>query len=243
MGARGSTTPATSKGVIGCKWVYKVKRNADNSTRFKARLVIKGFQQIEGVDYDETYAPVPKFVTFRMLMALAAVQDFEIDQMDVVTACLHPELDKEVYMEQPEGYTKSNVMVCRLKKALYGLKQAPRIWHIHIDTFLKSLGFTPSTADSNLYIRHTGTGTGTNSKPVYLLLWVDDILICSPSRAACNDIKQQLTAKYKMKDLGAARMFVGIEIIRNRIQHTIALHQNRYITNILKLFKMHKPNV
>ena len=103
--------------------IYKVKHNADNSTRDKARLVIKGFQQIEGVDYDETYAPVPKFVTFRMLMALAAVEDFEIDQMDVVTAFLHPELDKEVYMEQPEGYTKSNFMVCRLKKALYCIRR------------------------------------------------------------------------------------------------------------------------
>ena len=118
-------------GVIGCKWVYKVKRNADNTTRFKAKVVIKGFQQIEGVDYDESYPPVPKFVTFRMLMALAAVQDFEIDQMDVITAFLHPELDKEVYMEQPEkAYMKSNVMVCRLKKALYELKHASRIWHI-----------------------------------------------------------------------------------------------------------------
>ena len=85
---------------------------------------------------------------------LAAVQHFEIDQMDVVTAFLHPELDKEVYMEQPEGYTKSNIIVCRLKKALYGLKQAPRIWNIHVETFLKSLGFIPSTADSTLYIRH-----------------------------------------------------------------------------------------
>ena len=151
--------------MIGCKWIYKIKYNADGSTRFKERL---GFQQVEGVDYDETYAPVLKLATFRMLMALLAVKDYEIDQMDVVTAFLYPEIDKEVYMEQPEGFVekKKDHMVCRLRKALYGLKQALRTWYMHIDKFLQSLSFIRSTADINLYIRH-------DNQPVYLLLWVD----------------------------------------------------------------------
>ena len=151
-----------------------------------------------------------------------------------------PEIDKEVYMEQPEGFVdnENEHMVCRLKTALYGLKQAPRTWYwyIHINTFLQSLGFVRSTADINLYIRH-------NNQPVYLLLWVDDMLICSPSRLACNEIKQQLKNKYKMKDLGLVRMFVKIEIIRDRQKHTIFLHQHRYIDRILKLFNMHKSNM
>ena len=127
---------ATSRGkkVIGCRWVFTLKPIVDDDGivrrhRHKARLVIKGYQQVEGVDFDQTFAPVSRQQTFRMLIACAAGQDWEIDQMDVVTAFLNGTLeDSEVYMEQPEGYeTKDKDMICHLLKALYGLKQAPRI--------------------------------------------------------------------------------------------------------------------
>ena len=126
-----------NKGVISCKWVFKRKHNVvDNTTRFKARLCIRGFEQVKDIDYGETFArPVAKFATLRMLLALAAIHDWEIDQMDVETAFLNPQLEEEVYMESPEGY-KTPGQVCRLKKALYGLKQAPRAWYKDINTYL-----------------------------------------------------------------------------------------------------------
>ena len=114
----------SGKRAIGCKWVFKQKRNADGSKRFKARLVIKGYEQQYGIDYEETFAPVAKFATVRLLFALAAQYDWEIDQMDVITAFLNPVLQEEVYMELPKGVGASasgGKLYCRLKKSLYGL--------------------------------------------------------------------------------------------------------------------------
>jgi hypothetical protein len=144
----------SGKRVIGCKWVFKQKRNADGSKRFKARLVIKGYEQQYGIDYEETFAPVAKFATVRLLFALAAQYDWEIDQMDVITAFLNPVLQEEVYMELPKGASASGgKLYCRLKKSLYGLKQAPRAWYEDIDAFLTgTLGLTRSKEDPNLYI-------------------------------------------------------------------------------------------
>jgi len=129
------TALLSGKRVIGCKWVYKLKRNANGSHCFKAHLVIQGFEQEYGIDYKETFAPVAKFVTVRILFALAAKYNWEIEQMDIVTAFLNPLLQEEVYMELPEGYTIPNGhtfpcvsggrLICRLRKCLYGLKQAP----------------------------------------------------------------------------------------------------------------------
>jgi hypothetical protein len=130
------TALKSGKREIGCKWVYKLKRNANGSRRFKARLVIRGFEQEYGIDYTKTFAPVAKFVTVRILFALAAKYDWEIEQMDVVTAFLNPALLEEVYMELPEGYTFPHTsrgrLICRLRKCLYGLKQAPRAWYTDI---------------------------------------------------------------------------------------------------------------
>jgi hypothetical protein len=160
--------------------VYNLKRNADGSRRFKARLVIRGFEQEYGIDYTETFALVAKFVTVRILLALAAKYDWEIEQMDVITAFLNPLLQEEVYMELPEGYvlpkdcpiprTSGGRIVCRLRKCLYALKQASRAWYTDIDAHLSSLGFTRSKEDYNLYI----------SKHVLLLLFVDDMLLFAP---------------------------------------------------------------
>jgi len=162
---------------IGCRWVYKTKRNPNGTIRYKARLVIKGYEQIRGVDFDETYAPVGKLITLRYLLSFAAQNSYKIDHLDVVTAFLNPEIDTEVYMQLPEGieWLESTAMpsgnrdcFLRLNKALYGLRQAPRLWHQEIDGFLQSIGFHRSHADISLYIRDDG---------VLILLYVDDILV------------------------------------------------------------------
>src|SRR5258705_7229734 len=155
---------------IGCKWVFKTKINPDGSTRYKARLVIKGYQQVEGVDFTETYAPVSKMATFRLLLSKCAKQHWSIDHLDVVTAFLNPKIDRnDIYMDLPEGveWLDPRLVGCRslrLLKALYGLKQAPRLWFEDIRAFLLSLGFTGCEEDLNLYIKNG----------VMLLLYVDD---------------------------------------------------------------------
>jgi hypothetical protein len=214
---------------IGSRWVYKLKRNIDGSTKPKVRLVIKGYQQTPGIDFAETYAPVSKLSTFRFLLAISTAQNWDIHQMDVVTAFLNPPIDNNnVYMSMPPGVETlderfSKTSIVRLKKALYGLKQAPRLWYEHINSFLLSIGFTQSTADPNLYLMDT----------TLLLLYVDDILICG------NDVKStkdQLQRQYKMKDLGIARRFLGIEITRRN--GITSISQKTYINTLIERFGM-----
>lgn len=229
-----------SANVIGCRWVYNIKVDADGGTRYKARLVGKGFQQIEGEDYDRTFAPVARLDTFRLLIALAAKFDWDIDQLDVVTAFLNGTLDEKerVYMEQPEGYeTRARELVCMLLRSLYGLKQAPRVWNSAIDQFLRSIGFQPSRHDGNLYILRS------KDDPVYLLLWVDDMLIFAKKKSPnAAEVKAKLKQQYRMKDLGPARIFIGIEISRDRQRRTITLSQKRYVESTLEQLGMATAN-
>jgi hypothetical protein len=125
-----------------------------NINRFKARLVIKGFKQKKGVDYEEVFAPVSRHVTLRSLLAVAAARDLEVDQLDIKTAFLNGDLEEEIWMEQPELYeTGGKQLACRLKKLLYGLKQAPRAWYLKLTSEMRGLGFKPSDADPALFIR------------------------------------------------------------------------------------------
>jgi hypothetical protein len=220
---------------IGSRWVYKLKKNTDGSIKPKVRLVIKGYQQTPGIDFGETYAPVSKLSTFRLLLAISANHGWDIHHMDVVTAFLNPPIDNEnVYMSMPPGVKlldkrfKRNSIV-RLKKALYGLKQAPRLWHTHINEFLLLIGFTQSTADPNLYLM---------DNILLLLRYVDDILICGDN---VTTIKGQLQQKYKMKDLGTAQRFLGIEI--NRINGVTSIHQKDYINTVLERFAMKNARI
>ena len=216
---------------IGSRWVYKLKRNADGSFKPKVRLVIKGYQQTPGIDFGETYAPVSKLASFRMLLAISTAYGWDIHHMDVVTAFLNPPIDnKNVYMSMPPGVRMldkkyNDKSIVRLRKALYGLKQAPRLWHEHINNFLLSIGFDHSSADPNLYLL--------KNPPLLLLLYVDDILICGNHVEA---IKDQLQRKYKMKDLGIAQRFLGIEIAR--ANGITSICQRDYINSVAERFQM-----
>jgi hypothetical protein len=147
--------PALSQNIVGCKWVYKVKRNADGSvSRYKARLVAKGFHQQASLDYDETFSPVIKPTTMRIILTLAAYFDLPLRQLDISNAFLHGYLKEDVFMAQPQGFVDHSKpdYVCKLHKSLYGLKQAPRAWFEWFTSQLKTLGFTASTADPSLFI-------------------------------------------------------------------------------------------
>jgi hypothetical protein len=163
-----------SKDVVSSKWLFKIKHAADGSIeKYKARFVAHGFSQKEGIDYEETFAPVARYTLIRTIIALAAKMKWKLHQMDVKTNFLNGVIEEEVYIEKPQGFEvedrKSHV--CRLKKALYGLKQDPRSWYGRIDSFVTSLGFTKSKADLNLYFKIM------DNEPVILLLYVDDLFL------------------------------------------------------------------
>jgi hypothetical protein len=163
-----------SKDVVSSKWLFKIKHVVDGSIeKYKARFVTRGFSQKEGIDYEETFAPVARYTSIRTIIALAAKMKWKLHQMDVKTAFLNGVIEEEVYIEKPQGFEVEDMKshVCRLKKALYGLKQAPRAWYGRIDSFLTSLGFTKSKADSNLYFKIM------DNEPVILLLYVDDLFL------------------------------------------------------------------
>lgn len=224
--------------VLSSKWVFKKKMPVSGIPRFKARMVIRGFEQVHGVDYDETFAPVAKLVSLRMLIALAARFDWEIEQLDVVTAFLNPDIDGDIYMEIPDGFNlinksdkpapKRGKYILKLRKALYGLKQAPRLWYQHIDAFLQSLGFRRCDFDPNVYI-----SKGSDGPQIILLLYVDDLLMFSASAARIRHFKDLLMKKYRMTDLGAAQQFLGLEIIRDRKKRSITLRQQQRIDELL----------
>lgn len=166
--------PDPSQNVVGCKWVYKVKRNSDGTvSRYKARLVAKGFHQQPGIDYDETFIPVIKPTTVRIILTIAAHFQWPLRQLDISNAFLHGFLKEDVHMSQPQGFTDPSKpgYVCKQYKSLYGLKQAPRAWFERFTTHLLSFGFTASTTDPSLFVFHSKNAI------LYLLLYVDDIII------------------------------------------------------------------
>src|SRR5436189_2191398 len=230
---------------IGCKWVLRRKFNVDDGSvaRKKARLVIKGYEQRYGFDYFSTFASVIRYTTLRYLLAKAAAEDLETDQLDVETAFLNPELKEEIYMEVPEHFFilepkleasyQQKKFYLRLHKSLYGLKQATHEWFEEVDKHLKTIGFTASEADPNLYFKR--------SENLYLLLYVDDMLLIG-TRAEVNAAKKRIMARWKSKDLGPAKLFVGFQIERNRAAKSMKIHQNFYTTKLLQRFGMANAN-
>lgn len=218
---------------IPVKWVFKIKRDATgNVERYKARLVAKGFRQREGIDYDEVFAPVSKYTTVRTLLALAAAMDLEIHQLDIKTAFLYGELEENVWIQQPPGYESggSNI-ACHLRKSLYGLKQAPRVWHGKLSEKLEALGFKISTADPALFIKD-------GSDPIYLLTYVDDILIITADTGALAVTKAKLLDTFEGRDLGPASFYLGMDIHRDRAARSITLAQSRLTADLLEKFGM-----
>ena len=222
---------------VGSKWVFKTKRDSKgNIERYKARLVAKGFTQKDGINYKETFAPVSKKDSLRIVLALVAHYDLELHQMDVKTAFLNGELEEEVYMDQPEGFlaTGNEKMVCKLRKSIYGLKQASRQWYLKFNDIITSYGFVEITVDRCIYIKVSG------SRFVILVLYVDDILLAANDLGMLHDIKKYLSKNFEMKDMGEASYVIGIETFRDRSQGLLRLSQKGYINKILERYRMDK---
>jgi transposase InsO family protein len=227
----------TERKIITCKWVFKKKEGISptEGIKYKARVVARGFHQIEGVDYNEIFSPVVRHTSIRVLLAIVAHQDLELEQLDVKTAFLHGELEEEIYMTQPDGFQvpgKEN-HVCKLRKSLYGLKQSPRQWYKRFDSYMMQLGYNRSPFDCCVYYNKLKDGSR-----IYLVLYVDDMLIASRDKSDIQKLKDRLSAEFEMKDLGAARKILGMEIYRDRNQKKLFLSQEEYIKKILSRFGM-----
>ncbi|KAM1285956.1 hypothetical protein ACFX2J_000059 [Malus domestica] len=220
---------------VGNKWVFKRKIGVDgNVETYKARLVAKGYRQREGIDYEETFSPVAMIKSIRILLAIAAYHDYEIWQMDVKTAFLNGYLEEELYMTQPEGFVSKSekTKVCKLQRSIYGLKQASRSWNIRFDTEIKTFGFTQNEDDNCVYQKVVGDAV------VFLVLYVDDILLFGNDTAILSSVKVWLSKTFHMKDLGDASYVLGIKLYRDRSRKLIGLSQSMYIDKVLSRFEM-----
>ena len=219
------------KSVIGTKWVFKNKLDEDGKIiRNKARLVAKGYSQEEGIDFDETYAPVARLEAIRLMLAYACYKDFKVFQMDVKSAFLNGFIKEEVYVEQPPGFEdhiKSDY-VFKLNKALYGLKQAPRAWYERLSMFLISKGFNRGKVDTTLFLKTI------DNDILVVQIYVDDIIFGSTKELLCQEFAENMQAEFEMSMMGELTFFLGLQI--KQTKEGIFIHQGKYTKQILKKF-------
>ncbi|PKU81867.1 Retrovirus-related Pol polyprotein from transposon TNT 1-94 [Dendrobium catenatum] len=230
-------SPPPNASVIGSKWTYRTKYNSDGSiARHKARLVAQGNQQAFGIDYRDTFSPVAKLPTIRIMFTVALFHQWKIRQLDVANAFLHGEINELVYMKQPKGFEDSTHPnhICRLRKAIYGLRQAPRQWYTTFTKFLLNIGFVHSHADPSMLLLHR------DEFQVYLLVYVDDILITGNDDSKISCLVDQMKSAFTMKDLGLANQFLGITI--DHIQDKFFMSQSQYALSILAQAELHNCN-
>ena len=222
-----------NKSIIDTKWVFRNKLDDKGIVvRNKARLVARGFNQVEGLDYDETYAPVARLESIRMMLAFAAHKGFKLYQMDVKSAFLNGVIKEEVYVEQPPGFENLEcpTHVYKLKKALYGLKQAPRAWYERLSTFLVSKGFHRGKIDPTLFLKNNGNDL------FVAQVYVDDIICGSTNKDFLNEFINHMESEFEMSLVGELTFFLGLQI--KQTKEGIYIHQSKYVKELFKKFGM-----
>ncbi|KAK2066746.1 hypothetical protein P8C59_000535 [Phyllachora maydis] len=244
-----SLLPSNRK-LITCRNVLKVKKDTKNRPiKYKSRLVARGFMQVEGLDYTVTYASTTIPPTWRILLAIGAVLDWEIEQADFIGAFLNSALREEIYMEIPKGlldlaasnkaiyklllkygYNPSTPNIIKLSKALYSLKQSPKEWQDKLKILLKSLGYLPLISDPGVFY---------NAKTCHFIVtYVDDCLFIGPNIGYITDLKKRLNKVYAIEDLGPAAYFLGMQIIRDRPNRRLWLNQLQYVEEAVSRFNL-----
>lgn len=227
--------------IVRCRWVFNKKFDVDNNVRFRARLVAKGFSQKPGIDYTDTFSPVVRHSTLRLLFALSVKMNMSIDHLDVTTAFLNGFLKETIYMSLPEGFVnKSGGKVLKLKRAIYGLKQSSLAWYDRVKDLLCKLDFKNSLYEPCLFTKTKG------EVKIIVALYVDDFLIFSNCPVESKKLKDTLGSEFKLKDLGPVRQYLGMRI--NVSKNVITVDQQQYIDQLLTRFnmldcKMHKTPI
>ena len=214
--------------IVGGRWVYSIKQDPDNNLRFKARYVAKGYTQLKGLNYNDTYAPTARMTSIRILMAMVVQLGFLIHHCDVNNAYLNSDIDYLVYMTQPEGYVQDPTLICQLNKSIYGLKQSAAMWHSTLISFMKSQNLQQSVMDPCVFVRNTKSST------LIILIWVDDCIIAASNINILNEFKINFGQAFKIKDLGPLSFFLGIQFKIN--SNMISMNQSLYTKNIIRRF-------
>jgi len=217
--------------LLPCKWVFVVKCNEKGvPVRFKARLVAGGHRQVEGLDYEDTYAPVSRMTTLRILLAVAASNKWVVHQVDIKTAFLHGKADMDIYMMQPPGFHDGTNHVCKLIKCLYGLKQAPRAWFFVLKGVLNDLGFEQMSADSSFWVHKT------KDIVAFLTSVVDDMLVVSPHQPFTLEIVHAILEKLPGTHSGRANYYNGVRITWLDATCEVLLTQTAHVERLYDKF-------
>ncbi|CAI7847424.1 unnamed protein product [Closterium sp. NIES-54] len=212
--------PPPGANIVDGMWIFRVKRPPGSLPALKARYVAGGFSQRHGVDYFESFSPTPKMTTLRVLLHVAAQQDYELQSLDFSTAFLEGSLLEEIWLRHPPGFTESFTTGTQwsLRRPVYGLRQAPREWHDTVRTTLAALGFAPATADPSLFLR-----MDTLLPPFYILVYVDNLVFATADTEALTLVKSELQKRHTCTDLGELRSYLGLQITRDRAHRAITL--------------------
>ncbi|CAI7777315.1 unnamed protein product [Closterium sp. NIES-53] len=217
--------------IMKSRWVLTTKYRLDDTVeREKARLVVKGFTQVYGADYDETYSPVSSYVTLRIFLSIVAVLDLNLMQLDMKNAFLHSKLDRVLYMYQPDYFDDGTGRVCKLLKSLYGLKKSPLLWYRALNGVLLGAGWKKSQVDEALYYK-----TGDTGVTCWVLVYVDDLLAAS-SPAMLKELKELLETAFELREILPVVKYLGLEIVRDRPAKKLWLHQQGYADKLRRRF-------
>ena len=221
---------------IGSRWHFALKYGPNGEiSRFKARFVAKGFSQVEGRDFHETYSPTAKMSTIRIVLSLAVQNRYQLRKLDIKTAYLNAKLDEELLMNKPEGFEKfdeeGKPLVCLLKKSLYGLKQSGRNWHRTLKSYLEELGFEKSAFDECLFVRRIeGVIEG------LICLLVDYIVVCGADKNFCSWFESNISEKFEISEIGELKWFLGMKI--DYSGNKISISQEKFVEKLISRFRM-----
>ena len=221
--------PPPAANLVSSKWVFTIKTNADGTLeRYKARLVARGFSQVYGEDYFETFAPTVRMDTLRIFFATVASNNWECHHLDIKNAFTESILEERIYMSPPQGVPVSQGHALRVLRSLYGLKQSARDWNLLCKAYMISIGFRQSLADPCLFLH--------DKKSITLLIYVDDIAVAAPTKSKIIWFHNKMLERFRTKDLGEISKILSIRITRDRLNKTIYLDQEQYLQLVMKRF-------